>query len=698
MTNSDLITPQHLARKALIYIRQSSPHQVLSNQESRRLQLALHQRARTLGWLAPQVETVDDGAGSATSVHFRRGFQELAAQVALGQVGIIFSYDVTRLSRNCSDWFPLLDVCAWQHCLIGDTDGIYDPGSANGRLLLGLKGQLSEFELHTLHSRLTAGLLNKAQRGELVQPLPVGLERDRAGHVHKTPNAEVQTRLELVFSTFLQRRSVGGVLRLLNEQTLLLPRRDRWGAIVWRVPTLAALVKILRNPAYGGAFVYGRTQTTHPQGPGGPAHVTGLPRDQWRVWLPDRYPAYVSWSTFEQIQALLADNYAAYTRNSARGVARRGPAVLQGLLYCGRCGHKLSIEYHRGPHYVCVALHNQSGGRVPVCQHLSAGPVDAAVVAAFWAVLAPVELDAYTQAVERHQATQAALEQAQRQQAERLRYEAALAERQFARVDPDNRLVAAELEKRWEAALVALQAAEAATPVGPPAGALEELAPELQAAFRAIGTHLPGLWQAGRIAPPHQKALLRCLIEKVVVARSQPDEVQARIVWQGGATTTLAIGMPVKALRNVTGATRMEEIICARSAEGASDTEIAAELTAAGYRSPMAARVLATTVQSIRLRHGILQKGSQSHPRRIAGYLTVAQVGARLTVPLHWIYDRIRNGRIVIAKDPRTGLYLFPDDAATLAQLQALKEEDAQRVNPGELGNNSAEEGAACAR
>src|ERR687894_608268 len=242
MTNSELITPQHLRRKAIIYIRQSTPHQVLSNQESLRLQYALHQRALSLGWAPEAVEVIDADLGlTATAAQHRPGFQDVVAQVTLGQVGIILSFDVTRLARNCSDWYPLLDLCGYKQCLIADRDGVYDPASPNGRLLLGLKGQLSELELHTIRARLTAGLLNKAARGELALQLPVGLVRDPAGRVVKDPNREVQDRLSLVFATFLRLGSASKVLQAFLWGGLELPRRERFGDAAWRSPRIAAI-------------------------------------------------------------------------------------------------------------------------------------------------------------------------------------------------------------------------------------------------------------------------------------------------------------------------------------------------------------------------------------------------------------------------------------------------------------------------
>src|SRR5215475_7578940 len=351
---SELVKPAHLDRRAVVYVRQSTPHQVITNQESLKLQYALSQRARDLGWREADIDVIDSdlGQSGATAAH-RKGFKDLVARVTLGEVGLILSIDVTRLARNCSDWYPLLDICGYKRCLIADRDGVYDPGTPNGRLLLGLKGQLSEMELYTLRARLTAGLLNKAQRGELALSLPVGLVRDVDGVVRKDPNLEVQQRLDLVFSAFLQQRSASKVLQFFNAHDLRLPRHDRFGDIRWRKPTIAAILAMLKNPAYAGAFVYGRTRTIRTGA--GPRQATQkkLPLEQWRIRVNDKYPAYISWATFEQIQTMLLNNYAEYDRNKTRGIPRPGAALFHGLVYCGQCGHKLVVQYKSGTRYLC---------------------------------------------------------------------------------------------------------------------------------------------------------------------------------------------------------------------------------------------------------------------------------------------------------------------------------------------------------
>jgi DNA invertase Pin-like site-specific DNA recombinase len=673
MSRSELVSSAHLQRKALIYIRQSTPHQVLSNQESLRLQYALQQRAVDLGWRQEDIEVIDADLGmTGASASHRLGFQGLVARVTLGQVGIILSVDVTRLSRNCSDWYPLLDVCGYRGCLIADRDGIYDPGSANGRLLLGLKGQLSELELHTIKARMTAGLLNKAQRGELALSLPIGLVRNAIGKVHKDPNREVQDRLALIFTTFLQARSASKVLQFLNTHDLCLPRRDRFGDVVWKKPTVAAILQILKNPAYAGAFVYGKTRSVRKDPTSPHTQEVRLPMDQWKIRINDIYPAYITWDTFEQIQQMLVENYAAYDRNKSRGVPRDGAALLHGMVYCGECGHKMVVQYKNGTRYLCNYLRQQY--HVPVCQYIHADPVDEKIVEAFFQALSPVELDVYSAAVATQQATAQNVTHAHHQHLERLRYEATLAGRQFNHVDPDNRLVAAELEKRWEGALADLKQAEeteATRIISPPS--LLALSSELQTAFRAIGQHLPALWQQGLVSQRHKKALLRALIDKVVVHRFARDQMQARIVWKGGETTTFVIPVPIGTFKDLAGAEDMERLILERSAAGILDEEIAQELTDLGYRSPMGLVVLPSTVKGIRLKQGIFHKRSQSHPRRIKGMLTISQIAPALDIDPHWIYDRIHNGTIQVDKDPTTRLFLFPDSPTTLEQFRQLR-------------------------
>src|SRR4051812_2366377 len=680
MSTSDLIKPFHLGRLAIIYIRQSSPHQVLTNQESTRLQYALRQRALELGWHEDQIRIIDEDQGrTARTTEGRHGLQELASLITLEHVGIIFTTEVARLCRNCSDWYPLLDICGYRNCLIADRDGIHDPSTIDGRLLLGLKGQISELELHTIRGRLTAGLLNKARRGDLALALPVGLIRDPLERVFKHPDLEVQGRIALIFETVLRVRSATQVVRSFNDHDLLIPRKDDLGDIVWRRPTVPAICSTLENPAYAGAFVYGRTRTMLKAGSTFERIQKKLPMGEWKIRINDKYPAYVDWATFEAIQAMLRDNRSEYDRNKTRGVPRPGKALLQGIVHCGECGHQMVVQYKPKTQYICNFLRQQY--RVPVCQFLPADPIDDFVVRAFFAALSPAELDLYDEAAAAIRREAEAVDCSRREQIDRLRYEARLAERQFTRVDPENRLVAAELEGRREAAPRELHQAEASYQrVLQGAGPSPTIPPELRRAFEQVGRGLPGLWDQGQLTQAQKKALLRCLIDKVVIRRIAPDAVEARIVWRGGDTTTGAIPVTVNALARLSSAAAMEETIVSWARRGKTDQEIAEHLTGQGHRSPKGPIVLRSTVQIIRLRHRILTKRSQSHPRRIPGHLTVPQVAERLQVSKHWIYDRIHNGTIQLARDADSKLFLFPDAPMIITLLEQLKAGEIREV------------------
>jgi len=667
--------PHHLSRKAVVYIRQSTGHQVLTNIESQQLQHAMREHARQLGWPEERIEGVETDLGrSAQSTERRDGYKALLADVALGQVGIVLSYESTRLSRNCTDWYPLLDLCAYNQCLIADRDGVYDASTPNGRLLLGMKGIVSEVELHTLRGRLIAGVQQKAQRGDLALALPAGLLRQEDGGVVKDPDRAVQHAITLVFQTFLARKAASQVVRLLRDQGLRLPRRQRNCETVWRTPTVAAVIAILRNPASAGTFVYGKTRTQVPLG-GGRPQQRRLPLAEWKVIVHDRYPAYVTWETFTRIQAIVDDNYASYAHNQRRGVPRPGAALLQGIVYCGSCGHKMTVQYKGGNQYLCTYLRSQA--HAPVCQRLPADPVDQQVVVAFFDALAPAELDLYEQALAQRRQQQAELDQAQRYSVQRLEYEADQARRRYEQVDPAYRLVAAELERRWEAALQALQEAQEhyarLRPVPEDAMAMT-IPPALREAFSTLGHSLPTLWHQDTVSRAQRKALLRCLIDKVVLHRVTPDTITTRIVWRGGAVSELEVPCTVGTLRDVTGFAQMEAEVLRLETQGQSDEDIAQRLTAKGFRSPQRPRVLVSTVRTIRLRHGRLHRYRGPRPRRVPRSLTVPQIAAAVGVKPHWVYHLISRGRIVVSRDEASGLYLFPDGSETLEAFRQLRD------------------------
>lgn len=680
MSTSESIQPRHLDRKAMIYVRQSSPNQVITNKESQRMQYALRERAVGLGWHERDTHVIDADLGrSGTTVDQREGFQHLVAQIALGAVGILLAFDATRLARNCSHWYQLLDLCGHHDCLIADRDGVYDPTSINGRLLLGLKGQISELELHTIRARLTAGIQSKAERGELGLTLPTGLIRTD-GVVTKHPSAEVQKRIDLLFATFLEQKSVAQTVRWFIKNDLLIPRRDRQGEIRWKRAKAASVSSLLNNPAYAGAAAYGRTRWKKSENTGKMREVR-LPRNQWRHCVQGKYPEYISWETFERIQAMLHDNYTEYTLNKTRGVPREGKALLHGIVYCGECGHKMCVQYKGGTRYLCNYLRKQTGA--PVCQRIHGDTIDDAVVSWLFEALSVAEIDVAAAALQSTDDEHAQVIAAHQQQVERLQYESQRAERQFMQSDPENRLVTGELERRWETNLQELKSAteelERLRQTAPsyiiPADLLEML--------RNIGPRLPDLWNAKLLGDAQKKALLRSLIDKVVIHRLAPDQVQTRVVWRGGATTSDVVRVTVGKFAWLSGAEEMEATIKRMATEGHSDAEIAEHLTANEYRSPRADKVLESTVRVTRVRLGILRIAHQSHPRRVEGFLTIPQLAEKLGVSRWWISDRIANGTIKAKKDVTVKCYLFPDTPAMLAELNAVAAEYRSKVGCG---------------
>jgi DNA invertase Pin-like site-specific DNA recombinase len=681
LVKSELIKPSHLTRKAVVYIRQSTPHQVVSNQESLRLQYALRERAHELGWHEADIDVIDADLGlSGASAAGRSGFKELVGRVGLSEVGLILSIDVTRLARNCSDWYPLLDICGLRGCLIADRDGVYDPGSANGRLLLGLKGTISELELHTIRSRLTAGLLAKAERGDLALSLPIGLLRDPTDVVVKDPDLAVQGRLELVFEMFLKFRTVAKVMRVLNERGLHLPRRDRHGDLRWARATISSVALILKNPAYAGAFVYGRTRMRMPV-QGALKAKAPRPLDEWRIIIKDRYPAYIDWPTYEKIGAIIRDNRAEYMRTKTRGAPRNGELLLHGIAWCARCGHKMFVRYKGGGQYVCNHLRSNEG--LPTCQEMRAARIDQAVADAFLTALAPAELDALSKARRAQHQVDSALRTGAERELERKRYAAALAERQFNRVDPDNRLVAAELERRWEAALNEVRAAEDAlaqqacshpvVPIG--------IDKALQGKVVSLTGRLPQIWADPTTTDAQRKALLRCLVDKVVLDRGEHDVASVRIVWRGGAATNLKVRRRVNAVGKLTRGMEMRDQALALARAGMYDDQIAAALTTEGHRSPNSeAEVLPITVQRIRHAAGIpitMQRTRWTHD---PGVLTAPELAAKLGIPVNWLYVQIRKGKLFVDRQP-SGAYLFNGDAAVLECVQSLRNHKVDRLD-----------------
>lgn len=545
MNNQPKIQPQHLERQAYVYIRQSTPHQVEQHLESQDLQYQLGQLAQRLGWAAEQVVVIDDDLGkSAISTLDRPGFQALVAAVGLSQVGIILVTDVSRLARNCSDWYHLLDLASLCSTLIGDNGAVYDPRDYNDRLLLGLKGTFSEAQWYTMRTQLYQALLNKASRGELATQLPVGYTRLEDGQVIFTPDQEVQTVIRLILEQFERLGSARAVLLYCCHQQLQLPRQIQRGPgrgeIEWVKPNYQAIYRILTHPAYAGAYTFGKKHNVRL--PGHERKVVSRKRaqEEWPVLIQAAFPGYITWNQYLQNQDRLRQN--SQQVKWGQGAPGSGLGLLQGIVFCGRCGRRLHPRYSNQPAYVCEVANSQYGE--PRCQSFRVPHIDAAVTQIFLEAVQPVHLEAALAALDQVEAQRQQVRRHWQQRLERARYEAELARRRYERVDPDHRLVATELERHWEEKLKAWQRLEREwQQVQSQEGA--PLSEADRTLIRQLAADLPALWQAETTTMAERKRLLRCLIQDVTLdADTQPGFSLIQIRWHTGATTVLAAERP----------------------------------------------------------------------------------------------------------------------------------------------------------
>jgi DNA invertase Pin-like site-specific DNA recombinase len=677
----------HRQRLAVLYIRQSDPKQVLKNRESGLNQRALRERLLELGWKSGQVVLLDEDQGrSGKFTAGRDGFQKLVADVSLRKVGIIMGYEVSRLSRNNVDWYRLLELCALFDTLIADVDGVYNPRDFNDRLLLGLKGTLSEAELHSLRLRLDAGRLSKAKRGELVHHLPTGYLRDPQGQVHFDPDQSVQDRIRLVLSKFAELKSMQKVLRYLANHQLPLPRRQTSGLyageVLWKEPSMSAVQSILKNPAYAGAFAYGRRRTDPTrQVPGRPA--TGRirqPRERWLAFVPDVYPAYISWAEYEHNQATIAENRQKMAERLIRKQAlRQGAALLTGLVRCGICGHAMQVAYKDNSfQYLCRQA--QAVYAKPNCQYLSGRPIDEVVVQEFFRVLQPAEIDVLERVSAQQAEHQQELIRHLEQEATRLHYAAQRAERQYNCVDPENRLIAATLEKKWESALaeweqVKARLAEAQSKAPQPA----VLAAELREAFADVGRRLPEVWPG--LSAEARKQLLRTLVTGVNLRRQENGQVQVRIVWRGGLVSEQSVRLPVSTRRRSEIERQIVMRLVQLASEGLRDEALAERLNEEGYYPCRGATFTPGIVLKLRCRHGIrVGLGRLRRGDKPKGY-TITAMARLLKVDPAWIYRGLRRGRIQMERDVQFGCYLFPRSREALKRMKQLRKGQISHVS-----------------
>lgn len=674
------ILGRHYERLAVVYVRQSSLHQVQHNQESTQLQYGLVNTAVRLGWPRERILVIDDDLGvSGSSAEGRSGFQRLLSEVALDHVGLILGIEMSRLARSCKDWYQLLELCALFGTLICDLDGLYDPSSYNDRLLLGLKGTMSEAELHILQQRMHQGALQKARRGELVSLVPVGYVRSSSEEVSMDPDEQVQAVIRAVFEQFEKHGSVGAVLRYLIANRMQLPIRNNSGpdkgSLQWRRPNKSVLRNMLRHPMYAGAYTYGRS--CRAQQPGQKKKQQRcLPLNQWKVLLHDRYPAYITWPQYERNVAQLADHK---SHRQSRGPIRSGRALLTGLVVCGRCGTRMTT-HHSGksiqPRYACSAARSNFGE--PDCQSLAALAVDEEVVRLALLALAPSALEVSLQVAADWQKEREQLNEQWQYRLQRAQYEVDRARRQYDAVEPENRLVCRTLEATWE------QKLRAARELQEEYERFLQDEPKLltsaeQNAIRQLAADLPALWHTATTTHADRKAILRQILDKVVIQIEGKSEwVEAKLHWAGGHQTYTRFRRPVGSLAQLIDWPQIRQRIVALKSRGLSAQQIADKLNHEGRTSPHRKAFTAATIRSA------LSRGGLTKVRRAAGNDQLAlandewfvpDLARKIGVRAQIIYSWIRTGRLPARQvgGPQ-GRWIVRADAVILESLKPTTE------------------------
>ncbi len=676
----------HRDRLAAVYVRQSSRQQVLDHGESTRLQYGLADRAVALGWPASRVMVIDEDLGrSAADAAGRPGFARLVAELTMGHVGLVLGLEMSRLARAGRDWHQLIELCSLAGALLADVDGVYDPNEYNDRLLLGLKGTMSEVELHLIKQRMASGRLAKAGRGELAVPLPAGYARRPSGEVALDPDEQVQAVIRLVFGLFEQLGTVHAVLRFLVGHQVQIGMRERSGPgkgeVVWRAPHQQGLVNMLRNPAYAGIYAYGRSRTDRSRRLPGHEHsgrVRALDAGQWLVRIEGALPAYISLGQYERNQARLAANRA---RAESLGAPREGPALLSGLVVCGICSHRMQVNYETSGQgltgrYCCQRRHHTYGE--PRCQQMAAPFLDDHVVAQALSALAPAALELSVTAAAQVEARRAEVDRIWRQRVERADFACDRARRQYQLAEPENRLVARQLEREWEAAL-----AERAH-LGEEYQRYQQQRParlsaaEL-AAIRALASDIPALWAAPTTTVADRKRLLRAVIESVqVTADGATERVHATVTWAGGQQTHADLRRPVARIDQLSYYPALTEQIRALAGQGLGSAAIARQLAAEGFRTPRLhdrfhAGEIQQLIRRLGLRPGLDHDHRTDHGSLGPGQWWLATLAREIGMPVATLFGWLKRGWITGRQDTRPPCrWIITADSAEVERLRAL--------------------------
>ena len=684
---SEKITAEHLERLAIVYVRQSTQQQVLEHRESTARQYALAERAVALGWPAAAVEVIDEDQGhSGSSAVGRSGFQRLLGEVSSDRVGIILGLEMSRLARSCKDWHALLELCAIYRTLLADADGLYDPSHYNDRLLLGLKGTMSEAELHILKSRLQQGMWNKAARGAVLNHAPLGYVRTPAGDFAIDPDEQVQTVVRLIFAQFTRRGSVNGLLRWLVRHDVKLPIRPHFGAsrgeLEWRRPNRVTLLNLLHHPIYAGAYRWGHREIDpRKKVPGKPATGrTFHAHDECRVLIRDRFAAYITWDEFEENQRKLRENSALGKTLSA---PKHGPSVLSGLLVCGRCGHRMLVGYsnvsaQKTLRYSCQRDAIDYGAEK--CQSLSGAVLESFVIERLLQVVSPASLELSLAATADLERERQQLDEHWQQRMARASYEVEQARRQYAAVDPDHRLVARELERRWDESLRAheqLQAEYARFARACPT----QLAPAEREQILALATDLPSLWRADSTTSEDRQTIARLLLEQVTVTvEGDTDRVEVELRWAGGFVSRHRLERPVQTYEQLSNFHELVQRIEVLRAERQTLSQIAATLNAEGFHPPKRSRrftkeILSGFLRERGVRTGPLPRSVTDEHLLRAHEWWLADLAAKLAMPIATLHRWQRVGWLTARKITAAGgRWAIHADADELLRLRRLRD------------------------
>lgn len=655
------INQMHLNRKACVYLRQSTIGQVRLNRESTERQYALKDRALAFGWPEDRIEVLDADLGlSGTQSTERKDFQHLVSDVSMGKIGAIFALEASRLSRSSSDWTRLVELCAFSGVLIIDEDGCYDPSDFNDQLLLGLKGTMSHAELHFIRSRLLGGKRNKARKGELRFPIPIGYCYDDFGNIVFDHDEQVREIIQLFFQVFAQQKSAYGVTRYFGENKLNFPKRSYGGAwngkIIWGTLTYGRTLTILRNPSYAGAYVYGRYKVEKTLSANGEfsSRVKLQSQEKWEVFIENHHPAYITWEMYLQAQNVLQQNQTNGEGTEVTSAAREGKALLHGLLICSKCGRRLTVRYTGNgglwPQYECN-WRKKEGLTGRSCLNTRADIVDNAIVPLLFEALEPRQLDIALMSIDKLEAHYAKLEKQWQLTLERAEYEAQIAERRFEEVDPANRLVAATLEKRWEDALLKVQQTKETLLGQRQIHPINLISDADKKELLRLAQNFPQLWNAEQTQHKQKKQIIRLLIEDVTVERHEsPRELVLHIRWKGGKNESIAVPIPLKQADRVRYPD--ENINKIRDlAKTLHDQKIAESLNQLGIQSSSGRQFTSSMIKWLRYKHHI--PACLTH---LKDELTVKQVAERYHVSTHVVYYWIET-KIIQAKKSYSGTY-----------------------------------------